>query len=248
MRRLNRTDNGVQFRGMLPPTAAMLGEQLSLPFADDKTNKATINTEGWAKALNKLKDIYQIPGFVPLPKNHKASKMFLEDRTVGMFINFSNNSFSQFERLNQTGTPMNFDISTYPSFQENPNVGMQLYYQVLMVSQTSQHKELMLKIIDLLTSKENQLRVAKQAFLSVLSDASINQQYGSDMASLKGKNIAALLKTKPAEAKPSLLEDIVQPIITKAGEDVGTGKKDVNTVLREVQDAADKAIQASASK
>jgi multiple sugar transport system substrate-binding protein len=71
----------------------------------------------------------------------------------------------------------------------------------------------------------------------------VNKNYGSELSTLKGKHLDAIFKSKSAKlVYPSEYNEVVQPTLVAAFKDVILNGKDINTALREAQDAADKAI------
>jgi multiple sugar transport system substrate-binding protein len=118
----------------------------------------------------------------------------------------------------------------------------------MMVSPTSKHKELVFDMIRYVTSEANQLEMTKNARMTALDNAGMKARFGENLKVMQGKNLTAALKTKSAAVNPSDYDVPVSGLVNKAGTNVGTNKKDINTALREAQEEADKLIAAEAAK
>jgi len=73
--------------------------------------------------------------------------------------------------------------------------------------------------------------------------------FGSDIALLNGKNTKAIFynKVAPSSQEPTLSTN-AGTLVAKEFNQVIQGKKDVNTALRDAEDAASKTIQAAVGK
>ncbi|CAG7596885.1 hypothetical protein PAESOLCIP111_00103 [Paenibacillus solanacearum] len=248
-KQLTRMDNGVQFRGIVSPVAKQFGDQLALAYADNKTKKATLQTEQWKKALDVLKRLYEIPGATEsADKLPTDTKTFFQDQTTAMYTNWADSALGNLTDLADKGKPMNWDMTTYPSFTDAPGIGRRVDFHLMMVSPTSKHKELVFDIIRYLTSEEIQLNMTKNARMTALNNEAMKKQFGESLPVMKGKNLTGALKTKMAGITPSDYDVPVSGIVNKAGSSVALNKKDVNTALRDAQEEADKAIASEAIK
>jgi multiple sugar transport system substrate-binding protein len=115
---------------------------------------------------------------------------------------------------------------------------------MMVVSKTSPYKLQAMQVIKTVTSPEAQTIQAKNGRVPVLTDPTIIQQYGKDLPWLATKNTAALFKYKASPIpKPNLYDKEVQPIIRAVSKAISVDNKDINTALREAQDAADKKLE-----
>ena len=242
-KRLTRSENGVQYRGLaINGNANRLGEQLSLPMIDPKTLKPVLQTDQWKLALETYKKLYfDIPGnYIDNPQVIPA---FESERTLAMMAGLSAR-IGELEQLHNQGKPMNWDMATAPTFPIAPkNVfGNTVFY--LMVSSLSKHKEEAFRIVDLLTQDEEQMMLSRQGRRSGLKDPKFQVAFGQDLNSLKGKNVLAAFKTTPVPVPPvTIYEDIAFNELVAAGRQVAQGKVDVNTALREAEERILKKIE-----
>jgi multiple sugar transport system substrate-binding protein len=69
------------------------------------------------------------------------------------------------------------------------------------------------------------------------------KQFGAAFPSLKGKNLEAVYKYAPSPSPtPHPADKQVQEVIRAMRKEMAINKKDINTVLREAQEKADKII------
>jgi multiple sugar transport system substrate-binding protein len=242
-KKLARNDGGTQYRGIVPPKVKQLGDQFSLTYVDKATNKATANNDQWKKIMDFYVQLCSIPGVLDDKLKAPVGAQFIQDKTAAMFPNFADGAVPKLQDLEEQGQPMNWDMTTYPSFKELPGVGRLVDFHLLMVSRASQHQELAFNIIKYVTSDEMQLEMTKNSRMTMLNNNEMKKHFGDNLSSMKGKNLAAALKTKLAKINPTDYDSIVSDLLNAAGTKVIQGKTDANTSLRETQDAADKAIQ-----
>jgi hypothetical protein len=96
-----------------------------------------------------------------------------------------------------------------------------------------------------LTSEENQTLIAKRDRIPGLKDQKLRDLFGTSLKSLQGKNVKAVFATKPASNPPATKYDsIVGKSVGTAASQFVKGQGDVNTILRQAEDAANQAITA----
>ncbi|WP_284645401.1 ABC transporter substrate-binding protein [Paenibacillus silviterrae] len=241
-KKLTYVENGVQYRGVLPQNPEFFTRVKSTPLIDAKTNKSLIDTPENKVILERIQRFFQIPGMIVNNEYPIKGADFIKDQTVAMYVNWLTDVSSTMQAGNVT---MNFDITAAPMLTELPGLTIDPGAKLLGVSNTSQHKEEAFEVIQFLTtSPEVQSRINRRARLTALADETIRSQFGADMEVLKGKNVQAALKVKPAKMIPPNIHTI-----TAAGglngvlKDLALGTKDINTLLREAQEAADKKIE-----
>jgi multiple sugar transport system substrate-binding protein len=251
-RKVTRNDGGVQYRGLDAQNHTQIGDAYSLPSYDSKAKKATINTDGWKKVMTMIKDIYDIPGNLEMDKKRFAGgkDLFFTEKNIAMYSIFFNGMITTFIDLAEKGQPMNWDMTTPPNFDDRLGVGSKADAHMLLMSATSKHKDQAFQVISYLTSsQEAQTLISRNARMSGLTDSQIREVFGADVPALKGKNIANVLKVKPAvTVAPTIYDPIVTMHLKTAKENIVFNHSDVNTALREAQEAADQEIQAEMAK
>jgi multiple sugar transport system substrate-binding protein len=106
-----------------------------------------------------------------------------------------------------------------------------------------------MQVIQMMISREQQMMLTRTGRLTALNDPEIISQFGANFPSLQGKNMKAVYKNPPVQTpSPHLADKEVQTIIRAMRKEMAIGKKDVNTVLREGQEKADKKIAEMAAQ
>ncbi|TMV49912.1 extracellular solute-binding protein [Paenibacillus mesophilus] len=236
--KLTRTEGGVQYRGLvMNSTLSVEKNQMSLSYADSKTHKALAD-EGWKRWTELMTRFYKIPGNeVDLATISGAAQtnLFAKDKIAAMYASPGNPGLTTWD--------MNWDMIAFPSFPEAPGIGPQATPTYLYIPGTSKHRDAAFRVIQYLTSEEVQMIRSKLGDGSVLQNESIRKSFGIDVPQYKGKNINAVVPkqyAKPMAQTP--YNAIVQKQYIAAFDQVATGKKDVNTALREAAELANKEI------
>jgi multiple sugar transport system substrate-binding protein len=243
-RKMTRTQDGVQYIGWEPGFPDANASPFSQPFVDTKTNKALIDTPAYKKVFEMMKAGYDIPGFIgPKDLFRYAPKAFTDDHTVSMYVDWYNKLSVQLIAAEANGSAPNWDIVTVPNFPEFANVGRHESVQFLLVSKQTPYKDQALQVIQAATSKEAQLLQSRNGRISILNDPDMLKEFGKDVKAFQGKHLENLFKFKPApSAKATVYDDEMRAIVRSAIKEVAVNKKDVNTVLRQAQEAADKKL------
>ncbi|MDF2719378.1 MAG: extracellular solute-binding protein family 1 [Paenibacillus sp.] len=234
-RKVTRTDGGTEYRGLDASGTYEGVSQMSANFVNE-AGKANLEAESFVAALNNLKTIYNIPG------NKRGSNMqdfYKGSVAMSAFWNVLGN----FEDMYKKGTAMNWDMVAMPTYKQAPGRSYQVDSHNLSISTLSKHKEAAFQVIAYLTSKEVQAEIVKDGYVSALTDPELEKAFGSNMQSLKGKNIQAIFKLKSAPLyKVTKYDPIAQEFLEKALNEVLTDGKDVNTALREANEKANQKI------
>jgi multiple sugar transport system substrate-binding protein len=209
---------------------------------DPKTNKANIDNEVYKKVFNVMLKAYKEPGHLG-PKNNTTQygpKIFINDKVIGMFTDWINKMLIPLIEADQKRVGPNWDMVTIPNFPENLGKGREATIQFLMVSKTSKYKDQAMQVIELASSKESQLYLSRNGRIPILDDADIEKQFGQDVPSLKGKHVENLFVFKPSPSVGySPYDDEVRKFIRAIPKQIAVNNKDINTALREAQEAAD---------
>ncbi|MDF2722529.1 MAG: family 1 extracellular solute-binding protein [Paenibacillus sp.] len=243
-KRLTRSEGGVNYLGLDPAELHRSATQLEMGFVDPTSLKAIVNNSKWANVFQMHKDIFSIPGndfFSP----SKGFNGFLKDKTLAMYA--INNTLN---RLNEEGKGLNWDITSYPTFPENPGKGLAYDLHVVGVTGKSKHKEAAFQVVASMLSDEVQMDLSRNGRVAVMKDKKYNEQFGANLPFLKGKNVAAIFKTTPAvRFLPTLYDAAARNIVMKIFSDqVMKGNKDINTALREADEEINTYIQANKGK
>ncbi|TNJ59409.1 extracellular solute-binding protein [Paenibacillus hemerocallicola] len=233
--KVTRNDGGTQYVGLSYEHISRLSNSLSPDIVDMKTEKANVNNELWKKVFELANRINAIPGNVTT-KNDE----FIKERRVAMY-----GTVNLLTKLPDAVTNgLRVGIAQYPSYKEQPNVYGSVDAHYIMISKQSKHKDQAMQVIDLLMSDEVQrISTRKFARLSPLQDNELKKQLAADIKAFEGINISSIFKSKPAPA-PAFSKHYreARKILEAKFVDYNTGQKDVNTTLREIDEAINKLI------
>jgi multiple sugar transport system substrate-binding protein len=246
-KKVTRNEGGTQYHGIDYQTLQVLAEPLSIVVVDPKTERAAINSPAWIRVFEFAKKLNDIPGNeLKIVTAAKTNDRFIKDKNVAMFASPNFNSFISGASLQPD---LNWDLVQYPSFAEKPNTrGMIKVDPMLSIPVTSRYKDEAMKIIDLVTSHDSQLALAKSGGVPVLTDPELKKEFGADIPSLKGKNIAGAFKGHPAKSvEETDYTSKAQGLMTKKWPEV-QGGKDINTFARELEEAINQQIDATKGK
>jgi multiple sugar transport system substrate-binding protein len=243
-KKLTRQDQGTQYIGIDPGPVDQMKEEYSLPYVDAKQEKPVLTSDGFQKLFALLKQFYEVPGFIGDKKKFEYGKnAFMKDKNVAMLPTWGNGVVGMLEDAADQGQSMNWDFVTQPMFADHPGVGRPANMPVLMIFPKSPHQDAAFQVIQTLTSDETQTMLNKNGRLTVLNSNDIKNQFASDLKSFKGKNIQSVFKLKQAPGVVLSDYDVeLKKLIQNAAKDMAQNGKDVNTVLREAQDKAEKAM------
>ncbi|CAG7649235.1 ABC transporter substrate-binding protein [Paenibacillus allorhizosphaerae] len=238
-KKVTRLDSGIQYRGLEPNVSERPASQLSLPYVDPKTKKGVLQTDQWKKVMEMVTKIHRIPGNEQIANHSAADKLFVEGKlAMEPTVNIL------YEARFKDYPDLKWDWVTYPVWPEAPGIGMRIDAHVLALTSTSKHKDDAFLVMSALVSDEVQMDFSRQGRFSVLKDQKIRDSYGADIDYLKGKNIQALYKTKPAKSfVPTKYDTMAMTAINGAKDDIIKKGKDINTALRDAEEKLNKQIQ-----
>ncbi|WP_028551237.1 ABC transporter substrate-binding protein [Paenibacillus sp. UNC451MF] len=242
-KKLTRTENGIRYRGLNPGGADLMGYGLSLPYVDVQSNKPVLETDTWIKVVSKAAEIYSIPGWLDgnLPSG-QGQNDFTKLKDTAMIGSWS--MLAALEKLQQEGQPMNWDMVTIPNFEEAKGTGREIDFQMFMISKNSKHQEQAFQAISYFLSDEVQTIINQNGNLTVLKKTQEYQNnFGTNLPSLKGKNLNAIFGAKPGKLHPPTPYDgEARKKLNAAAYEVGASKIDVNSALRSVNEQMGKFI------
>ncbi|TNJ63747.1 extracellular solute-binding protein [Paenibacillus hemerocallicola] len=241
-KKLTRNEGGVQYKGLDPDGHVRMMFPLSLNLVDPKTSTANINANDLLKRVFEMgKAINDIPGNA---QQGSFLNVFPKDRTIAML---ATSNFTSFFR---DALGLNWDMAQYPSYKDRPNVYGMYDLHVMAVPKTSKHKDDAFKVVEVLMSDDVQMESVKvTGRVSPLKDQKLKDNFGADQAGLKGKNIQAIFKSKPADAPEfSRFYTDANAVVLAEYKELLAGKKDVNSALRDAEEKINQAIKAKLGK
>jgi multiple sugar transport system substrate-binding protein len=244
-RRLTRTDSGDSYYGFNSDTAwsnNFLRNQLSQSYLDAKTHQATYGNGVW-------KQIFDT--FLPFYETDRSAKYLLTGAYVDKFVKDQRLAMMKGDTDAYVQFPdtLKWDVVSLPKFKELPNVNEGGGYLYMSVSTLGAHPDEAFLAISALLSDEAQTSLSRNGKYPVLTSQQIQNQFGADVAQLKGKNVKGMLTG--TFAPPILLDPYTLAVLgdlNTAFSEAANKTKDVNTALRDAAEVSNKKVAAMLAK
>jgi multiple sugar transport system substrate-binding protein len=242
-KKLTRMQDGVQYVGIDLRFPDHMISPYTQPFVDSKTNKALVDIPLYKKILEMFDQMYKQPGYVAGAKYAYGPDGFVKDKIQAMQPDWATKIVSDLLAAELEGIAPNWDMVTNPTFDDKVGKGRHALADMLVITKTSKHKEQAMQVIEMIVSREQQILQSKHSRVTILNDTEVQKQFGANSPSLKNKNTAAIFKNASTPTpQPHIADKEVQTIIRAIRKEMAIGKKDINTVLREGQEQADKKV------
>jgi multiple sugar transport system substrate-binding protein len=209
--------------------------QLSVGYIAKGTDK--LNTDGLKRWFTVMRPFYELPSLTFKAVADVGNRdAFLKEKRVAMYA--AGNIFNLLEE----DSSMNWDMVSLPTFADAPGVGLEPNTPYYLISSTSKNKQQAFQAISVLLTDERQTAQTRGGLLTVLNNEAIKKQVMQD-TSFKNKHTEALYKNK--FAAPRYVSDYDQFTgAVNLFRDMIVGKKDINTVFREGEEATQKKVDA----
>lgn len=236
-KRLTRSEGGVDYHGLLLGDYAMLKSQLQIPFYG-KDGKAQLTTPEWQKTTQTWKALYDIPGNYTKTGVRDA---FSKDRNAAMIITTSS------WLLRNPIPDLNWDYVVMPTF-ENRLIKDKLG-AMMTITATSKNKDAAFNVISLYFSDDIQTKISRTASLVSGSNVpEIVKQYGADAPGAAGKNLKVDFTGNASIKVVEQYDNVANPIVKAAFDDIATGKQDINTALRQAEEKVNQKLAEEKAK
>ncbi|CAG7658964.1 ABC transporter substrate-binding protein [Paenibacillus allorhizosphaerae] len=245
-KKVSHQENGIQYRGLAYEHISRLSSSLSPNIVDPKTQKANVNNDAWRKVFQLGKDIISIPNNMPPKVDAGDTDAFWKTKTIAMYatINMLESTKDTMEK------GLNLGVAQYPSYKELPNTYGYLDAHFIVVTPQSKNKDAAMKVVEVMTSDEVQLKIArKYGKTSPLKNPEMKKQLAADMTHMKGIDLQPIFKSKPAagmnfskyyvESRKKLMSEYLN---------FANGSADMNTALRNAEEAINKYISTEQAK
>ncbi|MDF2722037.1 MAG: transporter substrate-binding protein [Paenibacillus sp.] len=241
--RVARTENGLTYKPLFTGSLDQFAGQLVPSYTDPATDRPLFETDIWRKAAQYYKAISDLPG------NRTGNvNDFFQAKSLAMYAGVSIYSIGQFQTQYASGEKMSWDLVSYPNFPESKGKGMALDVHSILLSSTGKHKEQAFEVMNYVLGEENQLAASRNGRISALQAKALKDQFGQNLPFLQGKNIPALFVNASTPRNQGKYYGIVSPLIGPASNKLVSGEEDVNTMLRNLNQAASRAVQEEKSK
>lgn len=243
-RRVTKQDGGVQYKGFQFQHQNLTWKnQLGLPVVDAQTNKALVNNDGWKRFLETMGRFYSIPGNEPVGGD---SDNFLKTQILAMRV--GPNILSGIPEAVKAG--LDWDVAAVPVYAGSTSGGSQLIAPFYSIPAGGANKDAAFQVMAFLMSPEVQLVKSKSGKMPIINDQAAIKAFAADMEGIQGKNMGAFFKeTIGKPIKATRFDAIAKDELWgKALKDYYEQKKDLNTVLREAEEAINKKIAEQVQK
>ncbi|RKN86164.1 ABC transporter substrate-binding protein [Paenibacillus ginsengarvi] len=243
-KKMTRSQDSTQILGIDPGFPQLFSRAYSIPATVD--GKAVLATDGYKKMFSYLRSVYDIPGMVETKTNYLKDNIdfFTKEQRVAIKPYWISAFTSRVLPLVEQNQNFNWDMVSFPSFADKPGYGREVDFHLLMVTPASKNKDAAYRVLQAIQTTEAQSMINKFGRLSVLNDPAIQKDFASDLKIFEGKNLAGIFSVKPAPLpRGSMYDSKMYSILNEANKDMITGGKDINTVLREAEEKANKYIE-----
>ncbi|GAA3404722.1 ABC transporter substrate-binding protein [Paenibacillus hodogayensis] len=220
-KRVQRVDGGTAYTGLGLGTSQYMYEQSALHY-QNKQRKVDLSNPLFGKIFHIYQKAYNVIGKDPLG-NVDA---FMKDKNVAMFAGHVGVLIEEATR--QKDTLPNWDIVTFPVFEETPNSAPPIN-GVYMVASTSEHKDETIRLIDAILSKDN---------TKAIEDGYMNPEFAK-------KNINAVKAPKQSLYVPGAFDTQGNALFNKKIRELNKNGGDINTSQREMQEELQKVVDGS---
>ncbi|TMV50627.1 extracellular solute-binding protein [Paenibacillus mesophilus] len=245
-RRMTRTEDGREYKGIVFEFDQLMDRnQLSAPYFEEKTYKAMFMEDHFIRAFDNLARFYKIPGN-GLPNNKYSSpiNLFTDSQTAAMFMGPSGHVRAAAQKI------PDWNAVSVPVFKDKPGVGFQSTPEYFYITSTSKERDAAFQVLAYIASDEFQEWMGRSLALmpGMKNTDRIMQSFGAELPGFQGKNVKSLVPPKNAAmAVPTPFTITGNTEMQKAISEYSSGN-DVNTVLREAAERADKQIAATSGK
>jgi multiple sugar transport system substrate-binding protein len=248
-KRLSRTEGGTDYRGLTAGSIVnRMQLQLAVPYFDQKTGKSVVATDdGWKKLFQTWKSIFEVPGNYPKGANFSNGvDDFIKTKNLAMFPHF----LYLVEDPNFTAAVqggLKWGATTWPSFKENPGVGVGGISGGFMISRTNKYPEFAFQVMMTRLSDEGQIDMAKIGMVPSVNKQEIRAKIYEDtpiVHEIPKDVLQKIYDTKyPPPVYSTRYDTPARGVVNKYLTEYFTGKTDLNTALREADEGINKLVE-----
>jgi multiple sugar transport system substrate-binding protein len=243
-KRLTRTDGGIQYIGFAM-SHFFATNSFSLPYANAQTKKPTITEPGWRSLYQVYARLAESDGYKEVVRKANgvpAVNNFVKDKNVALLASLAN------VHMNNDMTGINWDVVKFPTYKELPQTGPQAYPTYFGVSATSKFKDHGMEVIKFLISNDYQLEASKRGILPAINTKEVKDVFAKDTP-FSGKNVKISFYDKFAPVALRTIYDAdVEKVYNTNIVKLMLGETDLNTLLRQAEEGAQKVINETATK
>jgi len=246
-KKLTRKDGDTQIRGFSANLTGMLRDNpFSNPILDPEKDGLS-NPDVWTKVFNNLKRFYDVPGN-EYPANAAEDMNMFGKGLAALSANLHSVYLIIPEEIN-------WDIVSLPTMDGAPKRVSQRGPAYWALTATNKHKDESFEVIMEMLSDEVQMQDSKQGIPTTLNNKAIQDALGSEHPIYKTKNMKAISYYPPTDPTPKRKPGLVdvplanqQSLVNAAFIEYVSGKSDLNTALRTLDEKLKQAVDAEKAK
>ncbi|MEF3302750.1 ABC transporter substrate-binding protein [Paenibacillus sp. GYB003] len=241
-KRLTRKEQETQYIGFDHNSIHFLAGGITRDYFDPQTGKANLSTKEWRMAYELLSELIAIPGN-RFPQDQKQitrwhNEDFYKTQIVAM-IGVPNLISAGL----QTVPDMNWDMTSYPVFEQYPKTAQAAGGRGMFINPGSKVLDAAFKVVETAISQESQIVISKNGEQPFMLTKETMDAFCADLPYTKGKNVKAAFYNKQNYPKhPTEYDGTALGIAYTRSLDLYAGK-DINTVIRETEEAIDKEVE-----
>ncbi|GAA3402900.1 ABC transporter substrate-binding protein [Paenibacillus hodogayensis] len=246
-KKMTRTDAGKPIRGFSANVTGMLRDNpFSLPILDPEKDQLA-DPDKWRSIFANLQRFYDVPGNAYPDTAAEDMAMFGKGNAA-----LSANLHSVYLTI---PPEINWDIVSLPTMEGAPKRVSQRGPAYWSISETSKHKEEAFQVVMEMLSDDIQMEDSRQGLPTTLNDKAVQDALGSGNAIYKTKNMKAVSYYPPTDPTPKRKPGLIdvplgnqQASVIAAYLDVVSGKSDMNTSLRQLDEKLKKLLEEQKKK
>lgn len=243
--KLTRTENGVNYIGLVVDNLTGLSKSLGLPYLDRETGQAALDTPDWLRVFELYKRILEIPGYItPDGTWNWTRDHFMKDQNVAIRVSWLANMVGPLEELRQQGVEFNWDIAPAPNFSDQLGTTREAQIHSIAINSQSPHQDEAFQVIAEILSDEGQRIIAKNGRVPAVINPELEKDYGAEIPVLQGKTVQNVFIGEPRqEHYIHPYESSISIRLTEAAEDLAINGLDVNSAIRKATEAINKDVE-----
>ncbi|MEK3886736.1 ABC transporter substrate-binding protein [Bacillus sp. FSL K6-3431] len=227
-RQLTKEYDGTQYYGLEIWNPFFPGEAYDVTYVDPDTDEPVFtNSTGLRAGFDLFKEMRQIPG------NNEAS--WVVNGQTAMSARFKDvGPLLQAEE----DTGLNWDMVSWPTFEDLPGITPVQGGAAIGVSATSQYKEQAFEAFTYLLSDEYQIKQVRKGLSTPLADKEIQSQIYADDPRMADKNTGAFFyhMYNGGPERRSIYDNVLDEFRGDLIEELANGSHSVPEILREYED------------
>jgi multiple sugar transport system substrate-binding protein len=243
--KLTRTENGVNYIGLVVDNLTGLSKSLGLPYLDRETGQAALDTPEWLRVFELQKKIFEIPGYVTPDGTWDWTRdHFMKDQNIAIRVSWLANMVGPLEELRQQGVEFNWDIAPAPNFSDQLGKTREAQIHSIAINSQSPHQDEAFQVIAEILSDEGQRIIARNGRVPAIINPELEKDYGAEIPVLQGKTVQNVFIAEPIqEHYIHPYESSISIRLKEAAEDLAVKGLDVNSAIRKATDAINKDVE-----